>query len=150
MELNAEQIKKRLEYVSKTLQEFAKSYNIPETPIGSTARNAHALILAYEEQIQELTEDIEWSAKRILEADKKVAELTEENERLKNLLDDRCDRCDRCIERDRADTVREMRSILYEEFLKVARCQKSGEPNMKSQEVFAILDQIAQEMLGDK
>ena len=33
--------------------------------------------------INGLTEDIEWSAKRILEADKKVAELTEENERLR-------------------------------------------------------------------
>ena len=36
--------------------------------------------------INELTEDIEWSAKRILEADKKVAELTEENERLKHTI----------------------------------------------------------------
>lgn len=50
----------------------------------------------------------------------------------------------------RADTVREMHSILYEEFLKVARIQKSGEPNMKSQEVFAILDQTKKEMLEGK
>lgn len=46
-----------------------------------------------------------------------------------------------------ADTVKKMQSKLYEEFLKVARCQREGEPNMRSQEVFPILDQIAKEIL---
>ena len=48
----------------------------------------------------------------------------------------------------RADTVRKMQERLYEEFLKVANCQKADEPNMKSQEVFRILDYIAKEMLN--
>lgn len=89
-----------------------------------------------------------------------IKELTEENERLRaevrklNIIADDTDVALYAYQHlfdIRADTVREMRSILYEEFIKVARCQKSGEPNMKSQEVFAILDRIAQEMLeGEK
>jgi hypothetical protein len=40
-----------------------------------------------------------------------------------------------------------MKHELYEEFLKVANCQKAGEPNMRSQEVFAILEKKAKELL---
>ena len=49
----------------------------------------------------------------------------------------------------KADTVRKMQTKLYEDFLKIAKCQTAGEPNMKSQEVFAILEQIAKEMPED-
>lgn len=43
--------------------------------------------------------------------EQRIKELTEENERLQKLLDDRCDRC---IERERADTVRKMQSLSHE------------------------------------
>lgn len=85
-----------------------------------------------------------------------VERLTEENEGLRAkvmALNHHADQADAAIYAlqhlfdTRADAVREMHSILYEEFLKVARIQKSGEPNMKSQEVFAILDQTKKEML---
>ena len=42
----------------------------------------------------------------------------------------------------KADTVRKMYDLLYDEFLAVARCQKADEPNMKSQEVFEILSRV--------
>lgn len=49
------------------------------------------------------------------------------------------------------DTVRKMRTSLYEEFIKIARCQVADEPNMRSREVFLILDQITNEILnGEK
>ena len=72
-----------------------------------------------------------------------INELTEENEELLDTI--ACLEID--LENARVNTVRKMQSELYEEFLKVAYCQKADEPNMKSQEVFAILDQIANELL---
>ena len=46
----------------------------------------------------------------------------------------------------KADTVKKFRSILFTELLKVAKCQVADEPNMRSREVFRILDQTANEM----
>lgn len=43
-------------------------------------------------------------------------------------------------------TVHKMYSLLYDEFLAVARCQKADEPNMKSQEVFEILSRVKRKM----
>ena len=68
--------------------------------------------------------------------------LTEENERLHASCTELTQNLHEC----KADTVRKMHSELYEEFLKVARCQKSGEPNMTSQEVLAILKRKSKEM----
>lgn len=96
-----------------------------------------------EQKIKELAEDNKAQAETItnlIETIKSVCGVKEEYETFIGGLKPKIDGI-------RADTVREMHSILYEEFLKVARCQKSGEPNMKSQEVFAILDQTEKEML---
>ena len=54
------------------------------------------------------------------------------------------------LETVEAVTVRKMHSNLYEEFLKVARTQEADEPNMRSQEVIAILEQKTKEMLEGK
>lgn len=69
-----------------------------------------------------------------------IRKLTEENEILASYHKTACDAV-------KIDTVRKMKHELYEEFLKVANCQKAGEPNMRSQEVFAILEKKAKEML---
>ena len=71
-----------------------------------------------------------------------IKKLTEENERLHASCTELTQNLHEC----KADTVRKMHSELYEEFLKVARCQKSGEPNMTSQEVLAILKRKSKEM----
>ena len=76
----------------------------------------------------------------ILANEQKITELAEENERLKNLLDDRCDRC---IERDRADTAKSMRDRILEGL---------GEKEQPISLSFVrwLIDRIAQEMLEGK
>ena len=68
----------------------------------------------------------------------KVKELTEENERLKLLLDDRCDRC---IERNRAGTVWEMTERLK------ARFDNGNDRIYTGYNIHRFIDQIAKEML---
>lgn len=114
--------------------------------------------------IKELTDEYETLHGTYTELTRKVEELTGENEKLTAEVERLTEQNNKLraevsikrmfldvavggIKRERIYTVREMHSILYEEFLKVARIQKSGEPNMKSQEVFAILDQTKKEML---
>ena len=94
-------------------------------------------------------------------------ELTEENERLKAENEalaisevKECEISQMLVYRIRdkhpavmaviSDTARKLYSELYEEFLKVASCQKADEPNMRSQEVFAILEQKTKEILEGK
>jgi hypothetical protein len=119
--------------------------------------------------IKELTDENESLAKSVneasdlirkLRADKK--ELTVVNERLKKALntDISIVRVSRGsgktnhlrevarirMDAVRADTVNKMYSDLYEEFLKVARCQMTDEPNIRSQDVFDILKRKAKEL----
>ena len=76
MELNREQIIKALE-CCHTQGKDCLSCPYENDHSNCVYLEKNALFL-----IKELTEDIEWSTKRILEADKKVAELTEENDKL--------------------------------------------------------------------
>lgn len=86
--------------------------------------------------------------------EQRIKELTEENERLKlrvleenHLRKQSEEMLALGMSEVKADTVRKLQSSLYEEFLKVASCQESDEPNMRSQEVFAILERKSKELL---
>jgi hypothetical protein len=69
---------------------------------------------------------------------------------LKAVVDYQNERENESRAQTKADTVRKMKHELYEEFLKVANCQKAGEPNMRIQDVFYILDQKEKELLEEK
>lgn len=111
----------------------------------------------YERKVAELTEEVaSWKGiaegyqKQFEDCAEDRARLTEENESLKTqrrvlavgLKDLRKE-----IKAIKADTVREMQERLIEELYKVAHCRHGDEYNMKSPEVFGIIDQIAKEML---
>ena len=49
----------------------------------------------------------------------------------------------------RDNTVKKMRDRLLEEACKIARVRHADEPNMKSTEVFRLIDQIAKELLEE-
>lgn len=163
MELNAEQIKKELVLFIDDMPVELHFSRKRTLKFSLFLKDILFVILANEQKIFELENRLKecengYSGTLALER-AKIKELTEENERLRaevrklNIVAENTDAALYAFQHFfdiRADTVREMRSILYEEFLKVARCQKSGEPNMKSQEVFAILDRIAKEMLEGK
>lgn len=143
MKLNIEQIIKAFECCT------SEKYICEQCPIDEkikddcecgkvVARNALSLI-------KELTEDNEWSAKLIFEADKKIAKLTEENERLRAENDELCDNI-ACLEIDKENaerrTVRKMQTEIE------ARCRKGG---IYPAFVKSTIDQIAKEMLeGEK
>lgn len=80
MELNAEQIIKAFEICRD--QDLCNECPYEENIDCLRLKEKHAIALmkSQGQKIDELTKDVEWSAKRILEADKKVAELTEDNE----------------------------------------------------------------------
>jgi hypothetical protein len=135
--LNAEQIKKALECCSSSDGVSACESGCPywggdydtcpciEDP-NFIVKNALALI-------KELTEENEG-----LHAS--CTELTQECKKWQSRLEIECEHTEKI-------TVRKMRKSLYDEFLKIARCQVADEPNMRSCEVFAILDKIANELL---
>ena len=82
-----------------------------------------------------------------------IRQLVEECEKLKSEKEELKDvayrrECE--VFTAKADAVRKIKSELYEEFLKVVRCQISSGPNMQSQEVFAILERITKKNLEDK
>ena len=115
--------------------------------------------------INKLTEDVEWSAKRILKADKKVAELTEENAELTRKLEIanleiecKVRICESYmlqygtvadkevwLKKERADTVRKMQEIINERLDISVEGYSSEE--VKS-DVRDMVDQIAEEMIG--
>ena len=159
MKLNREQIIKALDLHSQ-----AEKPCLRECPYGNLhycgaemAKDALALIRElteraelwvaisknYQRELDELVEANKELQTKLMVSTGEIERLTEENEKIGNenfvLI------CE--LSRLKENTVREMRSRLYEEFLKVAHIQLANEPNMRSQEVFAILDQIAKEML---
>ena len=119
--------------------------------------------------IKELTEDVERVAKQcgeiIVECDerdaerlKQVAKLTEENERLRAENENKCKDCAGCIS-DKCDcanieayTVEKYKSAIIEYYSK-PKYQPTKEHPIKHTQIeylFAVLDQIAKEMLEDK
>jgi hypothetical protein len=79
-----------------------------------------------------------------------IKELTKENEKFEAMSS--MWRSTAYCEKDRnnsikADTIHKLKRDLYVEFLYLARCQKDGEPNMTSQEVFDALDRVAKRHL---
>ena len=177
MELNAEQIKKALKemnmlgvspnairkavalinfYEQKTF-ELENRLKECENGYEGTLFLDRCKLHDAEEKIRELTqahqmlsESYDHLVKTKDELLSERAKLVEENERLINDGFDITDYAVEKIRKVKSDTVRKIRSKLYENFLKIAKCQTAGEPNMKSQEVFAILEQIAKEMLEEK
>ena len=125
MELNAEQIKKALECCVEV-----RCGSIAICPYREKFKNCYICQANLKKEVLSLIE-----------------ELTEENERLINAGFDTVDYAIDRIREVKADTVRKYYSEVYEELLKVAACQIADEPNMRSQEVFAILEQKAKEML---
>lgn len=120
MELNAEQIKKALENWVKYYDGNALDLTI--------LRNALALITSQERRIKE---------------------LTEENERLNTAIPIWINQCvdleERCMQL-RADTVREMQERLTTE---IERFAKRG-GFLSKETIFWFIDQAAKEMLEDK
>ena len=137
MELNREKIVEHLE-------EWAKNFEGKATNF-VTLCNAIALI----KKLIEENENSKLQYAGFQGATKQIiTKLTEENERIRVVADMSNttlydglrivkEFCDSRIKR----AISKLCSELYEEFLKVARCQKADEPNMRSQEVFAILKQ---------
>ena len=114
---------------------------VDECPYGDMHYCGSAMATDALSLIKELTEDIEWSAKRILEADKKVAELTEVNERLKGVKEEYETFIGTLIPYDKliADTVKKMQTEIE------ARCIKGG---IYPAFVKSTIDKIAKEMIG--
>lgn len=135
MELNAEQIKKALEYCNNNV--FCD-----ECPIGVSKchilEDALALISSQEQMIKELTEDLHATRTELTQ---KCASLNEENERLRNSSVNYCN-IPEIKEKERADTVRKMQERLKEAFKHYP--QRCGECCKEK------VDQISKEMLEDK
>lgn len=100
-------------------------------------------------KVKELTDDNAWCAKRILEADKKNKELTEENERLHASYTELTQCCTKLetlykieckrVDTVKADTVRKMQERL--------KAQKFTHKNFGELVYLEDIDQIAKEML---
>ena len=147
MELKRDQIIKALECCA------SEEYVCAQCPIDEkikddcecgklVAKNALSLIKELTAENKLLNVELGNANSEILRLIDREKELTVENERLHASCTEFTQNLHEC----KADTVRKMHSELYEEFLKVARCQKSGEPNMTSQEVLAILKRKSIEM----
>lgn len=95
-------------------------------------KHAIALMKSQGQKIDELTKDVEWSAKRIIEADKKVVELTEDNEAQAKIITNLIE----TIKDIQAYTVRKMQERLKEEIRKDDRMYYR-----------VTIDQIAKELL---
>ena len=158
MELNKEDIIKALEHCKSA--KLTKCYGCPREQ-----EDGHCMYRLNEDAlslIKELTEDIEWSANRIIEADKKVAELTEENERLraekeaenkelfykwKKIADETADRYEALYQDAKkalkADTVREMQERLDKHF-----CHDPAFLGVEQRLIMDIIAQIAEEIIS--
>lgn len=153
MELNAEQVKKALECCFVVCYcNTCPYYKVGEHTQVCTrkmAKDALTLINSQEQRIgaqditiSELRKSLEKSAHDAKRYERKVTELTEDNKKIGiENFDLVCE-----LSRIKADTVREMQERLIEELYKVAHCRHGDEYNMKSPEVFGIIDQIVKEM----
>lgn len=141
--LNAEQIKKALECCSpsgKHCTECVYFYRaVDDICAPYLMADALALITSQEQRIKKLTEENE----RLKLADSIASVSVPEALRIIN------EYCESYIKRAEADTVRRMREALLEELYKVARCRHGDECNMKSPEVFSLIDKVAKEVLGE-
>lgn len=89
-----------------------------------------------------------------------IKELTEENEKLRTIIAKANENTTEyvkmlkeikfAVEKFKNNILLTLHSELNAELLKVARCQKADEPNMRSQEVFDILDRKIKEMMEDQ
>jgi FtsZ-binding cell division protein ZapB len=145
MELNRKQALEILEKFDFFLGQIAgrelwqsKPFEVQEQDIANFSRDV-TLIIDY---IKELTEENANLHISCAELTHECASLNEENERLKSLLDDRCDRC---IERNRANTVREIQTRFAMHF-----GTYTYQDIVKVRDVFRVLDEIAKEILGGK
>ena len=89
---------------------------------------------------------------KLHDAEQKIKELTEKNEEYNTLIFQQSlfiNKLIKGVEEVKTNTVQRLKAELYKEFLKVARCQMANEPNMRSQEVFNILELITKKALGE-
>ena len=168
--LNAENITNEIQSLIKALKEcggWVKRGNGEGWFNHDILVDAVAVITSQEQRIKELTEELD-DAKRDtipklrlsleranvmgVEADKKVAELTEENEKLREQNDylvkeavfSPMERANNTLE-VKADTVRKMHERLKERFSTATRYSKYSGAG-----VVMVIDQIAKEMLEDE
>lgn len=143
--LNAEQVKRGLEQFHRRILNTNLAEKVTEQEMVAVL-DALALINSQEQRIKELSEKNEGlrlrnaenavsafrNAAVILDLQRRLKNITEENERLEKLLDDKCDRC---IERERAYTVKQFAERLKAE-MSFGRYIQADQ-----------IDQIAKEML---
>lgn len=148
-ELNREQIIKDLKWCSSG----GNCINCPENDENPRLSKEGCMALQMRYALSLITsqaQEIATLHASCTELERKRASLNDENERLRDVCKPPIARnIDIIKATTKSDTVRNMRKSLYEEFLKIARCQVADEPNMLSREVFAILDKTVNELLKE-
>lgn len=142
MNLNEIQVKKSIDYIEDVLENWTMwqthHYNLTQ---------AMRDILSFVKELTTQNVQLRCDTKR----------LNKENEELRSIIDEAIENSkEHCkmlkqitseAKKFKSNILLTLFNELNSELLKVARCQKADEPNMRSQEVFDILDHTVKRMM---